>query len=72
MLGPTRNLVAELNRRARAGVPAAAVYHAHPRPACQPPLPPSRRRRRPPHPHPTRHHLTAHAKRDAVADPRPR
>jgi conjugative relaxase-like TrwC/TraI family protein len=72
MLGPTRNLVAELNRRARAGVPAAAVHHAHPRPACQPPLPPSRRRRRPPHPHPTRHHLTAHAKRDAVADPRPR
>ena len=48
----------------RAGVPAAAVHHAHPRPARQPPLPPSRRRRRPPHPHPTRHHLTAHADRD--------
>ena len=56
----------------RAGVPAAAVHHAHPRPARQPPLPPSRRRRRPPHPHPTRHHLTAHADRDAAADPRPR
>ena len=56
----------------RAGIPAAAVHHAHPRPARQPPLPPSRRRRRPPHPHPTRHHLTAHADRDAAADPRPR
>ena len=56
----------------RAGVPAAAVHHAHPRPARQPPLPPSRRRRRPAHPHPTRHHLTAHADRDAAADPRPR
>jgi conjugative relaxase-like TrwC/TraI family protein len=32
----------------RAGVPAAAVHDAHPRPARQPPLPPSRRRRRPP------------------------
>ena len=56
----------------RAGIPAAAVHHAHPRPARQPPLPPSRRRRRPPHPHPTRHHLTAHTDRDAAADPRPR
>ena len=56
----------------RAGVPAAAVHDAHPRPARQPPLPPGRRRRRPPHPHPTRHHLTPHADRDAAADPRPR
>ena len=56
----------------RAGITAAAVHHAHPRPARQPPLPPSRRRRRPPHRHPTRHHLTAHADRDAAADPRPR
>ena len=56
----------------RAGIPTAAVHHAHPRPACQPPLPPSGRRRRPPHPHPTRHHLTAHADRDAAADPCPR
>ena len=55
-----------------AGVPAAAVHHAHPRPARQPPLPPGRRRRRPPHRHPTRHHLTPHADRDAAADPRPR
>ena len=38
----------------REGIPAAAVHHAHPRPTRQPPLPPSRRRRRPPHPHPTR------------------
>ena len=56
----------------RAGVPAAAVHDAHPRPARQPPLPASRRRWRPPHPHPTRHHLTAHTDRDAAADPRPR
>ena len=56
----------------RAGVPAAAVHHAHPRPARQPPLPPGRRRRRPAQHHPTRHHLTAHADRDAAADPRPR
>jgi ATP-dependent exoDNAse (exonuclease V) alpha subunit len=26
----------------------------------------------PPHPHPTRHHLTAHTDRDAATDPRPR
>ena len=56
----------------RAGVAAAAVHHAHPRPARQPPLPPSRWRRRPPHRHPTRHHLTPHTDRDAAADPRPR
>ncbi|MFL5531173.1 MAG: MobF family relaxase, partial [Gemmatimonadales bacterium] len=37
----------------RAGVPAAALHHAHPRPTRQPHLPPSRRRRRPPHPHTT-------------------
>ena len=54
------------------GVPAAAVHHAHPRPASQPPLPPSGRRRRPAHPYPTGNHLTPHADRDAAADPRPR
>jgi hypothetical protein len=56
----------------RPGIQTAAVHHAEPRPACQPPLPPSRRRRRPAHRHSTRHHLTAHADRDAAADPRPR
>ncbi len=56
----------------RAGVPAAAVHHAHPRPARQPPLSPSRRRRRPPQHHPTRHHLTAPPDRDAAADDCPR
>jgi hypothetical protein len=56
----------------RAGIPAAAVHHAHSRPACQPPLPPSRRRRRPPRSRPTRHHRTAHTNRDAATDPRSR
>ena len=56
----------------RTGITAAAVHHAHPRPARQPPLPPSRRRRRPPHRHPTRHRRTAHTDRDTAADPRPR
>ena len=37
---------------------AAAVHHAHPRPARQPPLPAGRRRRRSTHPHPTRHGRT--------------
>ena len=50
----------------------AAVHDADPGPARQPPLPPSRRRRRPPQPHPTRHHLAAHADRDSATDPRPR
>ena len=56
----------------RAGVTAAAVHHAHPRPGRQPPLPPSRRRRRPAHRHPTRDRRTPHADRDPAADPRPR
>ena len=38
----------------RAGVPAAALHHAHSRTGRQPPLPASRRRRQPAHPHPTR------------------
>ena len=58
--------------RHRAGITAAAVHHAHPRPARQPPLPPSRRRRRPAHRHPTRDRRAPHADRDAAADPRPR
>ena len=55
-----------------AGVTAAAVHHAHPRPGRQPPLPSSRRRRRPAHPHPARDRRTPHADRDPAADPRPR
>jgi hypothetical protein len=43
---------------------------AHPRPARQPPLPPSRWRRRLSHPHPTRRHRTAHADRDTATDHR--
>ena len=38
----------------RAGIPAAAVHHAHPRTVCQPSVPAGRRRRRPAHRHPTR------------------
>jgi ATP-dependent exoDNAse (exonuclease V) alpha subunit len=56
--------------RNRTRDPAAAVHHAHPRSARQPPLPPGRRRRRPAHSHSPRDRRTAHIDRDLAADPR--
>ncbi len=44
----------------RPGVTPAAVHDAHPRTGRQSPLPASRRRRRPAHPHPTRHRRPPH------------
>ena len=56
----------------RAGIPAAAVHHAHPRTDRQSPVPAGRRRRRPAHRHPTRNRHPPHPHRTARTDPGPR
>ena len=49
---PRRHRRHHARARYWAGIPPAAVHHAHPRTGRQPPLPSGRRRRRPAHHHP--------------------